>query len=75
MVSVEDNGPGIPDERKEELLERACKDLVKRHGRSMGLCLVKTLVDDFHGKIWIEDRVNGDYMKGAKFVVMLPAVE
>jgi hypothetical protein len=32
-------------------------------------------VHDFNGKIWVEDRVPGDHTKGAKFVVMLPAVE
>ncbi len=74
-VSIDDNGPGIPDERKTELLVRACKDLVKRRGRGMGLCLVKTLVEDFHGKISVEDRVQGDYQKGSRFIVMLPAVE
>jgi hypothetical protein len=35
---------------------------------------VKTLVDDQHGPVWVEDRVPGDYKKGARFVVLLPAV-
>jgi Signal transduction histidine kinase len=41
-------------------------------GKGIGLYLVRTLVDDFHGKIWVENRVAGDYTKGARFVVMLP---
>jgi signal transduction histidine kinase len=41
----------------------------------LGLYLVKTLVDSYGGHVWAGDRVPCDYMKGARFVVMLPAVE
>ena len=47
----------------------------KASGRGLGLYLVKTLVDDYHGRVWVEDRVPGDYKKGAQFVVRLLAVE
>lgn len=40
--------------------------------RGIGLQLVKTLVQELKGKVWVEDRVKGDYKKGARFVVMLP---
>jgi signal transduction histidine kinase len=39
------------------------------------LYLVKSLVESYDGKVWVEDRVKGDHTKGAKFVVMLPATE
>jgi signal transduction histidine kinase len=42
-------------------------------GRGFGLRLVKSLVDDFHGIFRLEDRVPGDYGKGSRFVVILPA--
>jgi hypothetical protein len=32
-------------------------------------------VKQFKGRFRIEDRVPGDYSKGAKFVVMLPAAD
>ncbi len=73
-VAVEDTGPGIPDERKKAIFERASEDRAIM-GRGLGLYLVKTLVDDYHGQVWVEDRVPGDYRKGARFVVLLPAVE
>jgi signal transduction histidine kinase len=41
----------------------------------LGLYIVRSLVDSYGGKVWVEDRVQGDYSKGARFVVMLPAVE
>ena len=74
-VTVEDNGPGIPDELKTRLFMRFQRGQAKATGKGLGLYLVRTLVHDFYGKIWVEDRVPGDHTKGARFVVMLPAVE
>jgi len=31
------------------------------------------LVEEFGGKVWVEDRVQGDHTKGARFVILLPA--
>ncbi len=75
MVSIEDNGPGIPDNVKDDILNRFREGSTKSSGRGLGLYLVKTLVEDFHGKMYMENRIPGDYTKGTKFVVMLPAIE
>ncbi len=75
QVTVEDNGPGIPDDIKDKLLDRACLKRIMKTGKGFGLCLIKSLLDDFNGKIYVEDRVPGDHTKGARFVVVLPAVE
>jgi PAS domain S-box-containing protein len=74
-VSVEDNGPGIPDDIKGKLFYRLNIENAKARGKGFGLYLIKQLVDDFGGKFWMEDRVPGDFTKGAKFVVMLPAID
>jgi len=74
LVSVEDNGPGIPDELKETLFDRLSLDSTRARGKGFGLCLIKMLMDDYRGKFWVEDRVKGDHTKGARFMVMLPAV-
>jgi PAS domain S-box-containing protein len=74
-VAIIDNGPGIPDELKTRIFNRFERGNTKAKGKGLGLYLVKTLVHDFNGKIWVEDRVQGDHTKGARFVVMLPAVE
>jgi signal transduction histidine kinase len=74
-VVVEDNGPGISDNIKSRLFTRFSRGDTKTRGRGLGLFLVKSLVEDYHGKVWVEDRVPGDYTKGARFVVMLPAVD
>jgi signal transduction histidine kinase len=73
-VGISDNGPGIPDELKKKLFGRSQRGPTKTTGRGLGLYLVKELVDDFHGKVWVEDRVPEDYTKGSRFVVMLPAL-
>ncbi|HXZ23420.1 MAG TPA: ATP-binding protein, partial [Methanomassiliicoccales archaeon] len=38
----------------------------------LGLAIVRALVERYRGRVWIEDRVAGDYSKGARFVVELP---
>ncbi|OPY29526.1 MAG: putative diguanylate cyclase [Methanocella sp. PtaU1.Bin125] len=75
LISVADNGPGIPDRIKGQLFVRFQRGATQATGRGLGLYLVKTLVDDYHGTVWAEDRVPGDHTQGAKFVIMLPAVE
>jgi PAS domain S-box-containing protein len=73
-VDVSDNGPGIPDELKKKLFTRFQQGETHATERGLGLYLVKTLVDDFQGKVRVEDRVPGDYSKGSRFVVLLPAL-
>ncbi len=72
-ISVEDNGPGVPDEAKGRIFSRLQRGSTKVAGRGLGLYIVRRLVEDYQGRVWVEDRVNGDYSKGARFVVMLPA--
>ena len=73
-VAVEDNGPGIPDTIKAQIMD-AHHGITKGQSRGIGLYLVRTLLDDYHGNMQVEDRVKGDHTKGSRFVVMLPAVE
>ncbi len=73
-VSVEDNGPGVPDSFKLKVFNRLLRGDAGAKGMGLGLYIVKTLVDSFQGRVWVEDRVPGDHRKGAKFVVMLPAL-
>jgi len=73
-VWVEDDGPGIPDELKSKLFQRKMRGRTKTTGSGLGLYLVKKLVEDLNGRVWVEDRVPGDPSKGARFVVLLPAV-
>lgn len=71
VVSVEDNGPGIPDFRKAGLFLRLARERRQQLKSGLGLGLVKTLVEDFGGRVWVKDRVPDDYRQGSRFVVML----
>ncbi len=74
-TSIADNGPGIPDDVKGQLFQRFKSRDQKVTGHGLGLYLVKTIVEGFGGIVKVEDRVKGDYTKGVRFVVILPAVE
>jgi signal transduction histidine kinase len=73
--TFEDNGPGIPDDMKEDIFGRLQRGNTTTGGKGLGLYLVRTLVETYQGRVWVEDRVAGDHSKGARFVVLLPAVE
>ncbi len=70
-ASIEDNGPGIPDEMKEAIFDRLRRG--PAGGRGLGLYIVKTLVEEYGGMVWAEDRVPGDHTQGARFVILMPA--
>ncbi len=69
-IAIEDSGQGIPDKEKEDILVSIGDRKGARHG--IGLTLVKRIIDRYSGRIWIEDRVNGDHTKGTRFVIELP---
>jgi PAS domain S-box-containing protein len=74
-VTIADNGPGIPDWLKARLFQRFARGKTDVHGSGLGLYLVRTLLEQYGGSIQAEDRVSGDYTKGVKFVVTIPAAE
>ncbi|TXT62121.1 MAG: putative Signal transduction histidine kinase [Promethearchaeota archaeon] len=70
-----DNGPGIRDKLKEHIFskEYASTNILKR--TSLGLYLVKKIIESFKGEIKLKNRVNKDFKKGTNFIILLPAVE
>jgi signal transduction histidine kinase len=74
-VTVEDDGHGIPDDIKPKLFQRFQRGTTKAHGKGLGLYIVRSLVEKLGGSVRVEDRVPGDYTKGAKFILALPAYE
>jgi len=69
-VRVADNGPGIPDDRKDAIFEDGEKGL-DSEGTGLGLYLVETLVDRYSGDVRVEDNDP----EGSVFVVELPIVD
>jgi signal transduction histidine kinase len=74
-VAIEDNGPGIPDEKKEDVFHRLRRGKTKARGTGLGLYIVKTLVESFEGIVEIENKAAGDYTQGSRFLVYLPVVK
>ena len=71
-VEFIDNGIGVPDESKAAIFQKGYKKDSKVRGLGMGLSLVKKIVEIYNGKIWIEDKVLGDYSQGSIFVLQIP---
>ncbi|MFW9908585.1 MAG: PAS domain S-box protein [Candidatus Thorarchaeota archaeon] len=72
QVTVEDRGVGVPDSKKGGILGRL--DEGKTAVSGIGLTLAKQIIDLCNGRIWVEDRISGDFSKGARFVIQLPIV-
>lgn len=71
QIEVADQGPGIPDEYKENLFDQfmQVKGRKKiRRGVGLGLTFCKLVAEAHGGKIWIEDNDGG----GSRFIFTLP---
>ncbi len=75
LVSVEDNGPGIPDDSKKIIFNRFQRGVTKGSGKGLGLYIVKTLVERYGGRIWCEDRVPGSPDSGTAIRFTLRAYQ
>jgi PAS domain S-box-containing protein len=73
-VKVEfiDNGIGVPDKSKQAIFQKGYKKDSKVRGLGMGLSLVKKIIEIYNGKIWIEDKVEGDHSQGSNFILLIP---
>ncbi|MHA1385387.1 MAG: ATP-binding protein [Candidatus Helarchaeota archaeon] len=67
-----DNGIGIPDDKKEKIFERFYKKDKDVSGVGLGLSVVRKIIDSYNGKIWVQDRVKGNYSKGSNFTILIP---
>ncbi|MCO5400859.1 sensor histidine kinase [Ralstonia soli] len=77
VVSVEDNGPGIPPERRGEVFQRFFRgDADHRPGQpqgsGLGLAIVHDIVRLHGGTVAIDDAVARDGSRVMRFVLRLP---
>ncbi len=69
-IDFVDYGMGIDDTLKDVML-LGFDELIRRVS-GVGLTLVKQIINQYNGKISIENRVAGDYTKGSRFIIQLP---
>jgi len=67
-----DNGIGISDEIKKTIFIKRFNKEKGSRGMGFGLTLVKKIIESYKGKIWVKDRVKGNYSKGSNFIVLIP---
>ena len=78
QLAVEDLGPGVPEEERDQIFDRFNRGgIAGRRGAGegvvLGLALVAEHVRLHGGRVWVEDRT--DEQPGARFVVELPTEE
>jgi two-component system sensor histidine kinase MtrB len=78
MIVVEDRGPGVPQEERELVFERFARGggagrRTGSEGAGLGLSLVDEHVRMHGGRVWVEDRLDGE--SGARFVIEIMATE
>ncbi|PBI99474.1 sensor histidine kinase [Pseudomonas sp. ACN5] len=67
-LSVEDDGPGIPQERRDQVFSRGTRLDEQTHGHGLGLGIVRDIVDSLGGKLSLLESEWG----GLKVVIELP---
>jgi len=73
VIHVNDSGPGIAPADQPHIFEEFFRAEAVREthsGAGLGLFLVKRIVDEHGGRIWVESRLN----EGSRFTVMLPVM-
>lgn len=68
LVSVEDDGPGVPEHLKMTIFEAFQRGETRASGTGVGLYLVAQFAELHGGRAWVEDRGGG----GAAFRVLFP---
>lgn len=68
---VEDNGPGIPDDKRDLLLQRGVRGDERVQGHGIGLSIVTDIVRSYRGELSVETSAE---LGGARFTVRFPPV-
>lgn len=74
-LEFKDNGIGISDEKKQLIFEMGNRELKGSKGMGLGLSIVKKILNSYQGKIWVENRIEGDFTKGTNMVLLFREVK
>lgn len=68
-IEVEDNGPGIPADRFDTLLQRGMRDDQRREGQGLGLAIAQQLIESYAGRLELLEPGN---LGGCRLRILLP---
>lgn len=69
FLAVDDDGPGIPDERIPLVLQRGVRGDERVHGHGIGLSIVQDIIRSYRGDLQVG---RSEELGGARFEVRLP---
>ena len=69
LLTVEDDGPGIPPEQVERLLQRGVRGDERVQGHGIGLSIVQNIVRSYHGELTVDISKE---LGGARFLIRIP---
>jgi signal transduction histidine kinase len=73
IVSVADDGPGVPDEARERIFDPFVTD--KEQGAGLGLAIVKKVAEAHGGRVEVHSAAESGVGKGAEFRVYFRGME
>jgi two-component system sensor histidine kinase PhoQ len=69
LLVVEDDGPGIPPDQVDRLLQRGVRGDERVQGHGIGLSIVQNIVRSYHGELAVDASKE---LGGARFTVRIP---
>ncbi len=68
-ICVEDDGPGIPEEKMDDMLKRGVRGDERVHGHGIGLSTVSNVMESYQGQLNID---RSPELGGARFSAVFP---
>ncbi|WKE64428.1 ATP-binding protein [Gallaecimonas kandeliae] len=69
LIQVDDDGPGVPEEKRESILQRGVRADSRNPGQGIGLAVVVDIVASYHGILTVG---RAEELGGASFMISLP---
>lgn len=70
-IKVSDYGRGVPDGEKEGVFSRFHRLDTTVPGTGLGLFVARFIAEASGGKVWAENRVQGDFTQGTTMIILL----
>ncbi|MFX1379107.1 MAG: GAF domain-containing protein [Promethearchaeota archaeon] len=74
-IEIIDNGIGIPDVMKNQIIEGNYQKREGSEGMGLGLMLVRNLIKKYDAKFYIFDKIKGDHPQGTNVTIVFPEIK